>query len=614
LINRSILAFFIAIAVANVASAQVRFTSTTQRTRIAMGEQALVTAQLVTGKNLGSIAVPAVASNEMFTVLRTDQRQSSNSSIQIINGQASQKTEIIYNFLYVITPKSSGSFSFPALEVDVGGTKYQTEPIQFTVSNEQVKNVDVKAILQLSKKTMYVGEQLILTFKLARRAAASVDLQNSFSSALLAKIEEAYGSSFALTRLFTNQVASGNEMIDGEAYNVYFLKYSAVPLNTGKVTIPSIPVEYSELQQNRRRRADPFFDDFFNSDFFGGGVEAIAKTTMSNMLSIDVKSLPTPAPSGYSGSVGNFDLTAEVSPTTTPAGESVTLKIGLRGNTRPGSVGELTLPKIDECEAFKPERQVFADTSQSTGISTRQNYKYLLIPRQQGTLTIPSIVYSYFDPESGTYKTTSSQPISIVVTEGKEGAKPQTRYLTQEEIREVGQDIRYIKTGVKIKNQSRFPHRNPVFVVLLPIPFILFIFSVLYSVQASRKVLNAERNTRKKASSLALRKLAQLKKQGTSLPAAQFLGKIAEILEHFISEKFGFAATGRTLDELKAELQTRTNSQDTITDLASFMEMLDSYRFGGMTFNDASRNTIIEKAGVFLSKIEKDSIREKKSS
>jgi hypothetical protein len=613
LINRRILAFIILVSIATIASAQVRFTAITQRTRIAIGEQVLITAQLVTGKNPGSIAAPEVASNEMFTVLRTDQRQSSNSSIQIVNGQASQKTEIVFNFLYIITPKSSGSFSFPSLEVEIGGTRYQTEPIQFTVSNEQVKNVDVKAILQLSKKSMYVGEQLILTFKLAKRTAASVDIQNSFSPAVT-KIEQAFGGLFALTRLFTNQVSSTSEMIDGEAYNVYFLNYAAVPLNAGKITIPSIPVEYNELQQSRRRRADPFFDDFFNSDFFGGGVEAIGKTTMSNSITVDVKSLPTPAPSGYSGSVGKFNLTAEVSPATTPAGESVTLKIGLRGNIRPGSVGELTIPKIDECEVFKPERQVSSDTSQTAGISTRQSYKYLLIPRQQGTLTIPPIEYSYFDPESGSYKTASSQPISIVVTAGKEGAKPQTRYLTQEEIREVGQDIRYIKTGVKIKSQSRFPHRNPVFVVILPLPFIFFIFSVLYSVQASRKELNAEKNTRKKASSLALRKLTQLKKQGTSLPAPQFLGKIAEILEHFISEKFGFAATGRTLDELKTELQSRTSNQETITDLASFMEMLDGYRFGGMAFNDASRTTIIEKAGIFLSKIEKDSIiKERKS-
>ncbi|MBN1600411.1 MAG: protein BatD [Chitinispirillaceae bacterium] len=591
---------------------QVRFTASTQRTRISMGEQVLITAQLVTGKNPGAVTTPSVAANEMFSVLRSDQRQSSNSSIQMINGQVSQKTEIIFNFTYIITPKSTGSFTFPSLVTDVNGTKYQTDAIVFTVSNEQVKNADLRAILQFGKKSLFVGEQTILTFKLAQRATASIDFKNSFMPAL-EKIDQAFGSSFALTKLFTNQVTSTTEMIDGETYKVFFLQFAVVPLNAGKITIPSIPVEYNELHQSRRRRVDPFFDDFFSSDFFGSGVEAVGKTTMSNSLTLDIKPLPTPAPAGFSGSVGKFSLTAEASPATIPAGEAVTLKIGLRGNTRPGSVGELTIPKIDECEIFKPERQIHADTTPN-GISTRQTYKYLLIPRQEGTMTIPSIEYSYFDPsDGGSYKTAGSKPIVINVTAGKEGSKPQTRYLTQEEIREVGQDIRYIKTGVKIKNQSRFPHRNPLFFVVLPLPFILFIFSVLYRVQASRKELTVERNIRKKASSLGQRRLTQLKKQGSNLPAPQFLGKIAEILEHFISQKFGFAATGRTLDELKCELQMRTTNAETISDLASFMEMLDSYRFGGATFNDTSRATIIEKAGVFLSKIEKDSIKEKKT-
>lgn len=591
---------------------QVRFTASTQRTKISMGEQVHITAQLVTGKNPGAVTTPPVAANEMFTVLRSDQRQSSNSSIQMINGQVSQKTEIIFNFTYIITPKNTGTFTFPSLVTDVNGVQYQTDPIVFTVSNEQVKNADLKAILQFGKKSLFVGEQTILTFKLAQRATASIDFKNSFMPAL-EKIDQAFGSSFAMTKLFTNQVTSTTEMLDGETYKVFFLQFAVVPLNAGKITIPSIPVEYNELHQSRRRRVDPFFDDFFSSDFFGSGVEAVSKTTMSNSLTLDIKPLPTPAPAGFSGSVGKFSLTAEASPATIPAGEAVTLKIGLRGNSRPGSIGELTIPKINECEIFKPERQIHADTTPN-GISTRQTYKYLLIPRQEGTLTIPSIEYSYFDPsDGGSYKTAGSKPIVINVTAGKEGAKPQTRYLTQEEIREVGQDIRYIKTGVKLKSQSRFPHRNPLFFVVLPLPFILFIFSVLYRVQASRRELTVERNIRKKASSLGQRRLMLLKKQGSNLPAPQFLGKIAEILEHFISQKFGFAATGRTLDELKSELQTRTTNIETISDLASFMEMLDSYRFGGATFNDTSRATIIEKAGVFLSKIEKDSIKEKKT-
>ena len=63
----------------------------------------------------------------------------------------------------------------------------------------------------------------------------------------------------------------------------------------------------------------------------------------------------------------------------------------------------------------------------------------------------------------------------------------QNRYLTQEEIREVGKDIRYIKTGIKIKNQKERPYLEPLFYLLFPIPFIVFILSVLYRFQSSRQ-------------------------------------------------------------------------------------------------------------------------------
>ena len=98
------------------------------------------------------------------------------------------------------------------------------------------------------------------------------------------------------------------------------------------------------------------------------------------------------------------------------------------------------------------------------GLLTRKTLKYLVIPRQEGTLELPSISFPYFDPESGTYKTAASDKFTLTVTKGKESAKPQTRYLTQEEISEVGHDIRYIKTDVKLRNERDMPYRNPLFI------------------------------------------------------------------------------------------------------------------------------------------------------
>ncbi len=586
-------------------SAQVRFSATTERTHISIGEQIVITATLITNRQTGIPSVPQVSNTDGFTVLRTDQRQSSSSSIQIINGKASQKTEIYYNFYYYIAPSKVGNFTFPSLEVTVDGKNYKTDPIAFTVRDEAVTNPDIRVFLQLNKRSLYVGEQAILTFKVAQRSQSSTDVNNGFMSAL-EKLENSFGRDFALNRLFTNQISTTQERIDGEIYKVYSLQYALYPVNTGTFNIQSIPFGYQELRRVRSRRSDPFFDDFFDmNSFFGGGVQAIDKNALSNSLSITVKPLP-PAPSGYTGSVGNFSLSASVDPKQIPAGEAVTLKISLKGSTRPGSIGDIILPQIPDCEVFKPEQQMITDTSVN-GLSTRKSYKYLLIPRKEGNLIIPPVSLLYFDPESGTYKKASSDTLMVTVSKGKEIATAQNRYLTQEEIREVGKDIRYIKTGIKIKNQQERPYQEPFFYLLFPIPFIIFILSVLYRFQSSRQKRNASQQIRRKALSAAQKKLSALRKKHSSLSSSQFLGTVSETIEQYISQKFGFAATGRTLDELKNELLSQNADKQIVADLTSFIEDLDGYRFGGLTLDDSSRISVLDKTSRFLHGLQKSS-------
>ena len=590
---------------------QIRFTVSTERTKIAMGEQVAVIATLVTGKQIPNLAIPKITPDDSFSLLKTNSQQSSSSSIQIINGKAHQKNEITTNFYYYIAPRRTGTFTFPALSLTIDGTTHQTKPIPFTVTTEPVKNPDIKILLHLSKRSLYAGEQVLLTFKVAQRrqAQGSTDVRNGFNGAL-GKIEEAFGKSFSLSRLFTNQVTSGTEQIDGEMYNVYSLRFALFPLAAGNYTIPGIPYEYQELRRSKRR-SDPFFDDFFGGSIFGGGIQATPKTAFSRPFSIEVKALP-PAPAGYTGAVGSFSLRADANPLEVPAGEAVTLKVSLRGNTRPGNISEITIPAGDEYELFTPEKHVSVDTG-NAGISTRKTYKYLLIPQNEGTLTLDPITYHYFDPKSGSYKTASSESITVSVTKGKGGKKEQTRYLTQEEIREVGRDIRYIKTNAALKSQSRHPYREPIFILLFPLPLIFLILSLLYRVQSTHRERNVTAHLRNKALASALKQFSHLKKQQHTLDPNDLLGKISSTIEVYISHKFGFPATGRTLDELREQLLLSTNDEKTVADLALFIEQIDSYRFGGATFDDTSRLSLIEKAGTFLTGLERGVKKEKRS-
>jgi tetratricopeptide (TPR) repeat protein len=585
----------------------LRFNATTDHTEVTPGEQVTVSVELVIDKQLKDLTAPPVPQNDAFTLVRTEQSQSSSTSIQIINGKVSNTREVHYLFTYVITPKKNGPFTFPALQALIENKPYMTEPVVFNTSAPaapQGRLPDIRVSLMLSKQPLYTGEQAILTLKVFQRGNSPTQIDRGFNGALDA-LEKSFGKEFSLSRLFGNQVAQSAERVNGEMCRTFSLRWAVIPLSSGTVTIPSVPFEYAEVRQVRRNSRDPFFDDFFNNDFFGANVQAIARTAFSNQLTIRVKQLP-PQPPEFSGTIGKVSLSASIDPPSVPAGEAATLKIAVAAATRPGNVSEIVVPKLSNCEIFSPEKHTAIDTTPN-GITTKKSYKFLLIPQQEGALTLPPVSLCYFDPYQGAYRTVSSGTLSLMVTPGKTGTKPQTRYLTQEEIRELGTDIRYIKTDVKLRSVPEKPYREPFFSLLYPLPFALFIIALLYRLQSRHRETHAAFYVKARALKTAQKELSSLRKQRTVITTDQFLGKIAETIEHYISQKFDFIATGRTLEELKNELLTRNANQQIVADLTKFIEVLDSYRFGGAKFDETTRSAVLDRAMTFLENLGKTS-------
>jgi hypothetical protein len=186
------------------------------------------------------------------------------------------------------------------------------------------------------------------------------------------------------------------------------------------------------------------------------------------------------------------------------------------------------------------------------------------------------------------------------VTKGKAGPAAQTRYLTQEEIRQVGQDIRYIKTGVSLRRQTDQPYKNPLFFGLLPLPFFIALFSFLYKVQSERNEKDSSLMLRRTALRKAKKSLATLKKKAAGMAAAEYLAELAGACETFISNKYGFPAAGKTLDELKLELSGRGVQPAAVDAFAAFFESLDTFRFGMSPLDAKSRSSLLEKAAALV--------------
>ena len=518
-----------------------------------------------------------------------------------------QTKEITYLFYYHIALKKEGTFTFPSLEFKYGSESYKSKAFPITVGKEPVQTQNISVNVRLNKNRIYAGEQCILTFEVSRKPQAPVNLTTQGFVTVIDNLEKSFGKNFSINRLFTNKVAESQKRIKGVIYLTYSLSFSVIPLKAGSYSIASVPFEYMEIKQAQRKRRS-FFDDFFNDPFFGRGIQQIPKTAYSNRLSVTVLPLP-PQPGGFTGAVGTFSLNASVNENKIPAGDAVTLNIEMRGSTRPGNITDIKLPDMPDFEIFTPEKHTYVDTT-AKGISTRKKYKYLVIPREEGEKTIPPITWTYFNPDKGAYKTLSTDQITITVTKGKKGKKRLTRYLTQEDIREVGRDIRYIKMPQKLKHQSSEPHKNLLFVFLFPIPFLIALFALLYRLQATVLKKDPSMILRRRALHKAKSALAKLNKEFSTTTSANAVSRIAEIIETYISHRFSFAAIGKTLDELKEEL-TKLDVDQSVTDtLVPYLEQLDIYRFSGSTPDKKVSLELLERAKLLIEKLKR---KEKKA-
>jgi tetratricopeptide (TPR) repeat protein len=599
----------------HAAAQQISFTASSDRLNASKGERAVVVAVLITPKAVAG--VPSVGHSDAFEVQNVNTGSSQSQNISIINGKIEQRREITYRYIYSIASKTDDQFTFPALTVNIDGSDYSTRPVHFNGGAgggnsgggntgghggggdaAPARNPDIRVTLAMPKKTLYVGEQTTLTLKVAQRAGTPIQTQRGYNGAI-EQIEKIFSSGFSLNRLFTNQVTQGQERIGNEMYNTFTLNFAVFGLTVGEYRIGAVDFDYDEIVQSRRQ-INPFFQDFFDMDFFGGR-QAVQQKARTAPFDVTVRPRPAGAPENFGGSVGKFSISASVEPQSVTAGEALTLRISLKGSTRASNVGDPVLPDLPNCDVFTPERQAAVDTG-ANGLSTRKTYRYLIIPKEEGTLTLGPIAYHYLDPESGTYKTARSDTLRVSVAKGKGVAKEQTRYLTQEEIRQVGSDIRYIKTPKKIANQEERPYRAPYWYLLFPTPFLIFIFALIYKAQTRKSGENQIKAVRQKALGNAVK---ELNKASKSAADGEFLGKAANVIEKYISNKFAFPATGRTLEELKDELLSRKIDEQTATGLAALIEGLNEYRFGGKKFNAQSRGEIIKQTISFLSSMEK---------
>ena len=527
---------------------------------------------------------------------------SSQSSFQMINGRTSQSSSIIYT--YVLLSDVQGTYTIGSASVQVEGKTVRSKPVQVRVlpagaggsayggggsssngsASGRQSNVPVTTGQGITSKELFMTatasrtsvheqEAILLTYKIY----TLVDLRQ-----LDGKLPTLDGFQIQEIPLPRTKEFS-LEHYNGRNYRtVVWSQYLLFPQKSGKLTIPSIT--YEGVVVTRNQNIDPI-EAFFNGQ---SGLLELKKKITTPALTINVSPLPN-KPADFSGAVGKFTLSSSISTQEVDANEAVTLKISVKGS---GNMKLIATPEVNFPKDFDTYDAKVNDNFQltRTGLAGNKDFEYLFVPRHAGTYDIPAVKFTYFDTEARTYKTLTTEPYTIKVNKGKGGAGQSVSNYSgqQQDVQQLNQDIRFIKTGdVALHQQGDTFFGTWKYWTAYLLPFLLFVLFIVMGRKRMKTNANVALTRGKKANKVALRRMKTAKTLLDSHDASKFYDEVLRALWGYVGDKFNMSQESLNKENIEQSLTSRNVPAEQI---GQFMKVLNDCEFARYAPGDVNEN------------------------
>ena len=503
---------------------------------------------------------------------------SQQTNIQWANGKmTSTKT-----MSWILSPKRLGKLNIPSLDIFVDGKKFKGKPVYINVT-KSLDNIDDNIFLlaEIDKEKAFLGEQITLSYKLFKRVNASIEQY---------KIPDFTG--FWVENLFTpDRLKYTNVNIKGVKYQMANLGQIALfPIPSDRHPIPSLKIKAQIELKKKSRRRDPFFDPFFDS-FFS---ETKTKILISEEKLIKIQKFPDPRPSDFYGAVGNFRISSFTDRDSTKINEGFTFTIKIEGT---GNLNLFPIPEAEfnkNLEVFDPlekfEKDIFRDLLTGTKI-----WEYILIPRASGNIVLPSIQFSFFDPNKKDWSRIKTSSKTIVVENSNLDQNYGTGY-TKEEIKLIGEDIRFFKNNGKLLLGNAIIKKNILPITLYLISFLFLVAPFLIKMVTGYSLfINKDREKR-----FALR-IAQknLKNKDKNDP----FEVSANVIYSYFKNKLSLSS--KNLDPTTLENILYSHLEDSqIKKIIKIIKICDAGRYSFES--NQKRKTILKDVNDMLAGIDKD--------
>jgi len=340
----------------------------------------------------------------------------------------------------------------------------------------------------------------------------------------------------------------------------------------------------AKIPTNKKRNAtnDPFFDSFFNDPFFNNAYQSIEKKLFTKPIVVEVVPLPLAGkPEGFSGAVGDFKISSNIDQEKVKTNEAVTVKYTVSGRGNIDLIPDLNIKFPSDFEVYDPKISTNIQKSNS-GVSGYKIFEYTLIPRSEGSYSIPSVSFNYFDPKAKKYnfKTTDAYTIQVEKNNVNSNSNMVFAGENKEDIRYLGKDIRYIKSSpYKLQIIGAHFFGSTLFYILLFLPLLLVLIIVVVWRKEIKKRSNKGLMKNKQATKLAKKRLKKANDFLKSGNDQDFYVELSQALWGYIADKFNIPLSVLSVETVHDYLVTKKVGEDLIGEFTQTLNDCEFARF-----------------------------------
>lgn len=528
-----------------------------------------------------------------FTGFRVLMGPSQSISSSWVNGVRSYSK----TYSYTLAPRSQGRFTIQQSTIVIDGETYKTTPKEIEVTAAVDKPSDqmtaddaadesLHLVAEVSKVDPYLNEAMSVVYKMYISPAISISNYQPLDNP---KYNNFWSQDIPVSR---PDVKNGT--YKGKPYRYVILKRVVLyPQKSGKLEIEPLSLEVTvDVPTNKR-------------DFFGGRIYSqTTKTVSAGNRTINVKSLPEKGkPGNFSGAVGKFDFSVTTSKTVLNASESLQAKVQVsgKGNLKLFQLPEPNLP--GSLEVYEPEFEESVRTTLSGTQGTVSN-NYTIVPSYRGKYPIPTISFSYFDPNTEGYKTLTSDEILIIVKEGptSANASPFSSASTGKQSVATGSQFNFIKLKPNLSAiGENYFFGSTRFYLWLLLPLLLIPLAIIFGKKREAIASDVAGNRIRRANKLARKYLSKARKElGNKEP---FYIALEKGLHNYLKAKLKIETSEFSKDRIASVLDEKQVDPTTKDGFISLLKNCEMARYS--PFSEVQMQQDYDGASEVISQLDK---------